>query len=88
MFRVRPLPAPEGPRRRIARARARAARRRADGVVVDHLATTGVCACDAGFGDFGCDKTLRRLEGGVSVSVQLGSGEWSYFDFEVTAPAA
>ena len=60
----------------------------ADGVVVDHLATTGVCACDAGFGDFGCDKTLRRLEDGVSVSVQLGSGEWSYFDFEVTAPAA
>ena len=60
----------------------------ADGVAVDHLATTGVCACDAGFGDFGCDKTLRRLEDGVSVSVQLGSGEWSYFDFEVTAPAA
>eukprot|EP00740_Mantoniella_antarctica_P009749 CAMPEP_0181386778 /NCGR_PEP_ID=MMETSP1106-20121128/23335_1 /TAXON_ID=81844 /ORGANISM="Mantoniella antarctica, Strain SL-175" /LENGTH=921 /DNA_ID=CAMNT_0023507049 /DNA_START=232 /DNA_END=2997 /DNA_ORIENTATION=+ len=52
----------------------------------DFDAALGVCACDPGFGDVGCDKILTPLVNGVSRSGAIAVGEWSYYDFDVLLP--
>ena len=48
----------------------------------------GSCACDTGFGDVGCSAKTPPLTPGVEERHTLSSGDWMYWDLEVTQDAA
>jgi len=57
-----------------------------DNGVYDADATTGVCTCNAGFGDVGCNEKLAPLSSGTVATGTTGIGDWSYYEFEVVLP--
>lgn len=52
----------------------------------DADATTGVCTCNAGYGDVGCNERLALLSSGTPATGTTGIGDWSYYEFEVVLP--
>ena len=54
------------------------------GVVNRLKLTSGVCACDKGWGDAGCDQALLELEANAPpVAVTVPVGEWAYYFLDV-----
>ena len=47
---------------------------------------TGVCTCNAGYGDVGCNEKLAPLSSGTPATGTTGIGDWSYYEFEVVLP--
>lgn len=46
------------------------------------------CSCDAGTGDFGCQRDVPLLQNDGVTSAQVAPGEWSYFQIEVSKQAS
>ena len=44
---------------------------------------SGVCTCNDGWGDSGCDQALTQLVPGVETTVAIPVGEWRYFYLDV-----
>lgn len=57
-----------------------------DNGAYDADATTGVCTCNAGYGDVGCNERLALLSSGTPATGTTGIGDWSYYEFEVVLP--
>ena len=57
-----------------------------DNGAYDADATTGVCTCNAGYGDVGCNEKLAPLSSGTPATGTTGIGDWSYYEFDVVLP--